>query len=307
MIRLVLVALLVFVGSAVNAKPGVDEPVGDWSFKTDKPVKVIVAGGSVAALSFGFGAYLERACSNIEVVNVAKVGYSAWAVMKRFEAQVVKNPNVDPKKQESWVIVLGGLNSVGNPEKTNYDIMSLYTLAHQNGFKVVGLTLSPWGSEKDKRWTGFTGIGRQNNTQKAADFVMGRLFPEVALGKYAEGRTGWQASELPDIAVDLYDSPLRDKDAELRPAGPLERSFDKDKDMQKLMAKVPEGQQKAERARLIEQARALPRWYLRPELHSFDHIHPKKEGHEIIAGQICVKVPKSWGCDCSSLNLGDGK
>ena len=41
--------------------------------------------------------------------------------------------------------------------------------------------------------------------------MMGRLSPEVALGKYAEGRTGWHASELPDIAVDLYDSPCETK------------------------------------------------------------------------------------------------
>lgn len=284
-------------------KPGVDEPVGTWAFQTTRPVKAVVAGGSIAAfVGAGFGDQLQGACRNLEVVNIAKARYSAWAVMKRFEAQVLRNPNIDPKTHETWAFVLGGLNSVGNPEKTNADVLALYRMARDAGFKVVGLSLSPWGSESDtKRWAGFAGVGRQDNTRKAVDFVMGRLTPAEALGRYAEGRTAWRPGDLPDVAVDLYDSPLRDRDAPLRPAGPLEASVDTDTLASKRLAAVPESQRKAERKRLVEQARALPRWYLRPDLHSFDSIHPNREGHRIIAAQICRKAPATWGCDCTAL------
>jgi hypothetical protein len=295
--------------ATARPKPGVDEPVGTWAFDTTRPIKAVVAGGSIAAfVGAGFGDQLQGACRNLEVVNIAKARYSAWAVMKRFEAQVLRNANVDPKRQETWAFVLGGLNSVGNPEKTNADVLALYRMAHDAGFKVVGLSLSPWGTESDtKRWAGFAGVGRQDNTRKAVDFVMGRLTPAEALGRYAEGRTAWRPGDLPDVAVDLYDSPLRDRDAALRPAGPLEATVDADPLVSKRLAAVPDHQRKSERKRLIEQARALPRWYLRPDLHSFDSIHPNKEGHRIIAAQICRKAPASWGCDCSLLEAEGGK
>lgn len=305
-----LTLLLVAIAPPLDArpKPGVDEPIGDWAFQTPRPIKAIVTGGSIAAfVGAGFGDRLQGACRNLEVVNVAKARYSAWAVARRFEAQVLRNPNVDPKAHETWAFVLGGLNSVGNPEKTNADVLALYRMAHDAGFKVLGLSLSPWGSESDtKRWAGFAGVGRQDNTRKAVDFVMGRLSPAEALGKHAEGRTAWRKGDLPDVAVDLYDSPLRDRDAPLRPAAPLEAAIDDDPAMTKRLAEVPETRRAAERKRLIEQARALPRWYLRPDLHSFDSIHPNKEGHRIMAAWICRQAPASWGCDCGLLEAPAG-
>lgn len=292
--------------SGADAKPGVDEPPGDWAFETGRPIKAVVTGGSIAAFrGAGFGDRLQEACIHLEVVNVAKARYSAWAVMKRFEAQVLRNPNIDPKAAETWVFVLGGLNSVGNPEKTNADVLALYRMAHDAGYKVLGLSLSPWGSESDtKRWAGFAGVGRQDNTRKAVDFVMGRLSPAEALGRHAEGRTAWRPGDQPDLAVDLYDSPLRDRDAALRPAAPLRAAIDRDPAMVRRLAEVPEARRTTERQRLIEQARALPRWYLRPDLHSFDSIHPNREGHRIIASLVCRKAPASWGCDCQKLESG---
>lgn len=302
---MVLIGVLLLPDGAA-AKPGVDEPIGAWAFRTARPVKAVVAGGSIAAFQgAGFGDRLQEACAHLEVVNVAKARYSAWAVARRFEAQVLRNPNVDPKAAETWVFVLGGLNSVGNPEKTNADVLALYRMAHDAGYKVLGLSLSPWGSESDaKRWTGFAGVGRQDNTRKAVDFVMGRLSPAEALGRHAEGRTAWKPGDQPDLAVDLYDSPLRDRDAALRAAAPLEAAIDRDPAMARRLAEVPEARRKAERKRLVEQARALPRWYLRPDLHSFDSIHPNREGHRIIASLVCQKAPASWGCDCQKLESG---
>ena len=52
-------------------------------------------------------------------------------------------------------------------------------------------------------------------------------------------------------------------------------------------------------------AAELPRWYLRPELRSFDHIHPNAEGHRLIAATICPKVPENWGCTCTPGEVGE--
>jgi len=47
-------------------------------------------------------------------------------------------------------------------------------------------------------------------------------------------------------------------------------------------------------------AAEIPRWYLRRELRSFDHIHPNREGHRLIAETVCPRLPASWGCRCGS-------
>jgi hypothetical protein len=45
-------------------------------------------------------------------------------------------------------------------------------------------------------------------------------------------------------------------------------------------------------------AAEIPRWFLREELRSFDHIHPNSEGHRLIAEAACPRLPASWGCEC---------
>lgn len=283
--------------------PGQSEPIGTWRFRTDKPVKAVVVGGSVAAYNAGnFGSVLEEACRNVEVVNIAKARYGAWAMKKRFEAQVLKNRRLNLKTpgREHWAIILGGLNSVASPEKTSSELMKIHQLAHGVGMKVVGLTLSPWGSESDsRRWAGTAGLAYKGFTKKVVDFVMGRVGPAEALGRYAKGKEAWEAGDLPDVAVDLYDSPLRDATAALRPEDATARAVDRSPAIRRQLQALPEAERSAERERLIAEARALPRWYLREELHAFDTTHPNREGHRLIAEQACAKLPASWGCDCA--------
>jgi lysophospholipase L1-like esterase len=42
----------------------------------------------------------------------------------------------------------------------------------------------------------------------------------------------------------------------------------------------------------------IPKWYMKEEYRSFDHIHPNNRGHKVIADTICPKLPDSWGCKC---------
>ncbi|HRI08397.1 MAG TPA: hypothetical protein PKW35_11290, partial [Nannocystaceae bacterium] len=52
------------------------------------------------------------------------------------------------------------------------------------------------------------------------------------------------------------------------------------------------------------EAAAIPQWFLRAELRSFDHIHPNAEGHRRIAEYACPHLPASWGCECPPLPPG---
>jgi len=292
------------VAPAAVAKPGDGETIGTWAFATDRPVKAVLVGGSVAEFPGGFAEQVQGACSKVEIVNLAKARLGAAAIKQRYEMQVLKNPNLAKGwggSGERWTIVMGGLNSVGNPEQTNLDVLGIYRAAHGAGLKVMGLTLGPWGDESDKRWAGFAGVRRQDNTRRACQFVMGRLSPAEALGKKAAGQSAWQPGDLPDVSVDLYDSDLRDREADPRPEGPLAATIDGDSEIRPRLEDLPAGDRASERARILAQAREIPRWYLRKDLRSFDHIHPNKEGHRIIAARICAKAPASWGCDCGLL------
>jgi hypothetical protein len=201
------------------------------------------------------------------------------------------------------VVFQGGLNSIAMPEQTNRHIWGITTLAHGRGMKVVGLTPTPWGENADKRWKGASALRYWQNTRTVVDFIVGRSDPKSALGKYVSQRpdpkAAWDASELADVGIDLYDSDLRDKDAALNDFYRVREQIERDDGW------------KREHASLSELARALtlhahafavslmPRWYLRANLRSFDDIHPNTEGHALIAQIACPRLPSSWGCRCN--------
>ncbi len=284
------------------------ETVGTWSFKaSDRPVKAIVLGGSVTAWPKGnFGQFLEGACKRVEVVNRGKARIGAVQLKERFVKQVLRNRRVDPKAhEETWLLFQGGLNSIGTPEKTNKYVADIFRLAYEHGIKTVGITLGPWGAEKDKkRWAGARGLQYLSYMRLAVDFVMGRLTPAEALGDLAKGRDSaeWLPGELPTIGVDLYASELRDKDAPLRDGERLMRQVQLDAFAKRKLAEVAEGERESLLAQLVEQAREIPRYFMRKELHAFDHIHPNMEGHRVMAKAICPKLPASWGCECAAID-----
>jgi len=305
---------------AVEPAPGAEpaeapEPPPTWRFrKDDKPVKVVVLAGSIGAWPRGpYSQQLERLCANVEVRNVSKTGLGAWALKQRFEQQVLENPYLrwGVEGQEYWLVFGGGLNSVGNPKSTNHHMRRLFELAHRRGMKVVGLTLTPWGDDRDKRWRGVSGLRSRRMTQHVVDFTMGRLTPEQALGNLASSRrvaadAPWDPSELADVSIDLYDSPLRDLDAPLRDLDQTRELLAKSKEWQRAHAELDELQRTT---KLEADAVALaenPRWYLRPELRSFDHIHPNEQGHRLIAEIMCPSLPASWGCTCPEIAAGEG-
>lgn len=293
-------AVLLFVLSGLLSQSGhADEPVGTWRWhQDDRPVKVVFLGGSIGAWPSGsFAQYLEAACSKIEIRNLSKTGYGALQLRQRYRAQVLKNPGGKPREgQEHWLVHSGGLNSIGSPSITITETMNAIVAAHRAGAKVVGLSLTPWGKEAERRWKEFAGIASRKKTESSADYLQGRLNRAEALGAFVEserrGDPNWLPEELPDVAVNLYDSELRDKSAALRDTEKLGKLWDRNR---KLQAQYPD------RAAAVVAAAEIPRWYLRPELHSFDHIHPNGPGHKLMATLVCPSMPATWGCNCATI------
>jgi hypothetical protein len=291
-------------------------PVATWAFHdATRPVKVVVLAGSIGA--WGRGSYvhrLQRVCHRAEFRNLSATGHGAFALKQRFRSEVLDAPvpRVRQDDAERWLMFGGGLNSVGTPARTNRWIRDLFVQAHEHGWRVVGLSLTPWGDPKDPRFRGRTGVRHLRATRQVVDFVLGRSTPSEALGREAARRRGgadapWEPAELADAVVDLYDSSLRDPSAplsdlqEVRDAlaaeGPSASPAGAPVDEATRRARE---QRQEEDARLLAQAR---RWELRPELRAFDHIHPNAQGHGHMAATICPRLPATWGCDCAKLGV----
>ena len=332
-LRIVPVALglLVFgagpIGQAQEPAPALDaeaapppEPAPTWRFKqADRPVKVVVLAGSIGAWpKQPYAERIAKMCKHVEVKNLSKVGFGAFQLRQRFKQQVLERLSaLKQPGNEYWLVFQGGLNSVGTPERTNHDIREMFVLAHNRGFKVVGLTLTPWGDDSDKRWAGVAGLKYLRATTRVVDFVLGALAPAEALGEMASRRAAgataaWQPEEQADVAVDLYRSALRAEAAPLRDVAALERSLARDRGWQAAHAAL-DADARATALRADAAAAAeIPRWFLREELRSFDHIHPNAEGHRLIAEAACPRLPASWGCECpttptSTPSPGPGK
>ncbi|HIA03296.1 MAG TPA: hypothetical protein EYN06_03725 [Myxococcales bacterium] len=276
------------------------EPLGRWSYKVDtRTVKVVIIGGSIANWKAGnFGHFLETVCSNIEIKNRAQTGYGAPKLKHRFKRQFLQNPRVKlaDERFEYWLMYNGGLNSIFSPEMTIKFTSELFAKAHKKGVRVAALTLTPWGSDRDKRWHDFDGLDYYDKTRKVVDFVLGKLQRNQALGRYAKEEdkalSEWKEGELPDIGINLYDSPLRNSDVTPRDPARLTRIFQRSR---KLKKRYPNAQQ------AIERASRVPLWYMKPTFRAFDHIHPNSRGHREIAKRTCPLLPQSWGCSCPRL------
>jgi hypothetical protein len=302
-----LVALL-----AASAGESEEDGPANWRFRDDtRPIKVSVIAGSVGAFPQApYHQRLEKVCKNVEVKNLSKTGIGAFAMKQRFRDQVIKNSNVQPKKaaegEEYWVFVASGVNSIGMPMSTNHHLKNLIVLAHINDMKAVALSPTPWGSEGQSKHRGLEGLKRRKATQLVTDFLTGKLDAEEALGEHASKRPAgasakWDPIELPDIAVNVYDSPLRASDGKLRDLDKVRAELEGDRQWQRDHADLDETARAAALEADAKLASEIPRWFMKPKYKAFDDVHPNTDGHRIIAEQVCPKLPANWGCDCAAL------
>lgn len=302
------VIALAALAAAILAAPGPARAErGSWRFHDDtRPIKAVVVGGSVTAWPKGnFGSFIEAACPRVEVALKGKERLGSAALRQRFVDQVIKNPRVKAKDHEAlWVIFQSGLNNIASPEQVNLDAAAIYRIAHEHGLQVLALTVGPWGATTDKRrWAWANALAYKRDTQLTVDFVLGRLTPAQALGKLARSRVSptWLPAERPDIAVDLYDSALRDRSAPLQDEATAARMVAHHKAVRAELQGLDPAAKEARLAELTAEVREMPRWFMRKELHSFDHIHPNMEGHRVMAETICPKLPPAWGCECAAM------
>lgn len=264
-------------------------------FRTDKPVRVVVGGGSISMYYKGnYGQFLEYGCKNIEVVNRAKVGAGGRALLKRLRTAVLGDRKLLKQlaQKESWFLFQGGLNSVFSPETTNHYLSQMFKLAADSGLRTFALSLTPWGRDGTKRFEGFEGVRFVRATKRVNAFLAGKLSPDRALGRRAKKHAHeWLKGEIPEVYVDLFDSKLRDKKAPLRDAKALNRAFSRSRYRR----------QAGNKAAIVREGQEVPRNFMKKRLQAFDHIHPRAEGHRIIAELACAKAPKSWGCDCAKI------
>lgn len=283
-----------------------DDP--QWRFVLhSRRVKVVLLAGSIGAFrDEPYGRLIHNWCENAEVRNLSRVGYGAWQLYERFRSEVLSNPRLPfgAEETEIWLLWNGGLNSAAASQRTNHYIRRTFRDAHRRGIRVVGLTLTPWGSFDDtRRWGGARGLDTYRNTRRIVDFVMGRLPPRAALGEHAEHRdldaeAPWSDEEVADVRIDLYDSALRDRDAPLRDVGEMRTALERDSRTRRMLEPLSAP---ARELRLDADARMLaelPRWFLRREYRAFDPVHPNREGHRAIAEAVCPRLPESWGCTC---------
>ena len=287
MVRIFLVSLLL----AAFASPAQSAP-----FSTKRPHKAVVLGGSVSEYYAGnYGQYLHHGCKNLEVINRAKAKKGVPALVKRLDEEILGDRALmaGTVAAKRWLIFQGGLNSVFSPEMANLHLADLFQRAHKGGLRVMALTLVPWGSDDDGRFEGFEGVRNANRTARINNFLLRRLSPAEALGRRARDRPHeWMQGELPDIAVDVFDGPLRDKDAALRDEAELTKAF----------AHSRYRKRKGQRAALIAAARAVPRHFMQKKYWAFNHYHPNTAGHRLMAVAACKQAPAEWGCDCQRIS-----
>lgn len=303
-------ALLVGVVAVAPAQPGYVSDDPEWRFRQHgRRAKVALIAGSIGAFrDQPYGRLLHEWCEGADIHNLSQVGQGAPALYTRFRTEIIDNPwvPVGSRDLEVWLLFGGGLNSVGAPERTNRAIRRMFQLAYRRRVGVVGLTLTPWGSaEDDGRWRGARGLHMLRSTRNVVAYVLGRATPSQALGTYARERRGvdhpeapWREDERPNIAIDLYDSPLRHRDAEPWPIESVREQLENDAAWKRQVVGLSE---EARRARLERDARELaeaPRWFLHPEYRGFDHIHPNRAGHYVMAATMCPELPASWRCRC---------
>lgn len=285
-----------------------------WRFRKDeRTVKLIVLAGSIGARPSGsYSHHIESMCSNVEVKNLSKTGFGAAKLAQRFEDRAIKNryAKLNLPQFQYWLLFGGGLNSVGVPERTNHAMRKLFVRVHKLGFSVLALSLTPWGSDEDKRrWAGVAGFRYLQATQKIVDFVMGRLNPPQALGDhYAKRRKGFdpvqfQAEELPDLAIDLFDSPLRHYGARSRNLANTQRRLAKNRYWKRQNQDLGPADRNAQLQADALKTAEIPQFYLHPRLHSFDAIHPNARGHKLMADLVCPSLPADWGCTCEPPKL----
>ncbi|MCC6901056.1 MAG: SGNH/GDSL hydrolase family protein [Polyangiaceae bacterium] len=144
--------------------------------------KVVVAalGDSLTDAKSAGGRYLEvlqKRCPESRFDNFGKGGDMVNQIRKRFERDVLTNGT-----DYTHLLVFGGVNDLYSdltagrtPAKISADLAAIYQAAHARGWKVIALTVAPWGGftkyYNDKRGAATRELNEWISAQVAAKKV----------------------------------------------------------------------------------------------------------------------------------------
>jgi lysophospholipase L1-like esterase len=116
------------------------------------PPKLVVLGDSLTdpkSHGGGFLEHLRARCPGLTVANFAKGGFMVNQMRRRFEKDVL--PGADAAGY-THLLVFGGVNDLYSdltagrtPEKVAADLEHVFAEATSRGWKIVVLTVAPWG------------------------------------------------------------------------------------------------------------------------------------------------------------------
>lgn len=113
--------------------------------------RVAALGDSLTDYRSGGGGYLRllaARCPKSEFINYGKGGDMVNQMRRRFEAEIAQ----EPPERFTHLIVFGGVNDLYSDEtagrtnaKIQRDLLAIYERARARGWRVVALTVAPWG------------------------------------------------------------------------------------------------------------------------------------------------------------------
>lgn len=136
--------------SSAPSTPPSAEPPAPAAPEPKRPVVVAALGDSLTDAKSGGGKYLDylaKRCPESRIDNYGKGGDMVNQMRKRFERDVLTSGTA-----YTHLILFGGVNDLYSdltagrtPAKIEADLAAIYQAARARGWKVVALTVAPWG------------------------------------------------------------------------------------------------------------------------------------------------------------------
>ncbi len=119
--------------------------------------KVVLVGDSVTN---AYGPVFKSQCPDAQVDIYATDGQSTSSMRSSFDSNILN-------KGYSQVIILGGVNNIGNVSAVENDLQYMYSKAKQSGIAVTAVTITPWKGYST--WSD----DKQRNTENINNWILG--------------------------------------------------------------------------------------------------------------------------------------
>ncbi|MFO0564732.1 MAG: GDSL-type esterase/lipase family protein [Polyangiaceae bacterium] len=169
---------------------------------------VAVIGDSLTDARSGGGKFvdhLQARCKQSRFDNFGKGGDMVNQMRRRFERDVLANGT-----SYTHVVFFGGVNDLYSdltagrtPEKVEADLEAMFSAAKHRGFKVVAVTVAPWGG-----FTKFHNPKRQAATRELNEWILRQAKEQridAAVDAYALLQCGESEKLCPDFAKPYRD------------------------------------------------------------------------------------------------------